>query len=336
MAQKEVSTKVIEEISNRILNSSSAKKSAPQKQASQQNAMPSMNGMDLDSINRIAKSTPPPTAAQMQEYSVPSGGDEDVGMLESAMFGGGSDASAPISIDGNPALAARAAAARARSRLNEQASYGGGGAEIYGSGINIDNMDDATKARLCGYDNMPQGLYIKGIGHVNNVAQNRKIAAEAAKQANASRQTQEAKQTGVQVQAKKTQIQLNAPDTNMPPYEMLMYDDRYEIYVDLPGVSPENLNVEYSNDGSLVVSGTRESYATGREPKDQATGKKKQKKAIQRISTVPKCQLGKFSFEFPLKKMVDETNIKAELDNGILHVTLLHRIKGEKVRIALM
>lgn len=340
MAQKEVSSKVIEEISQRMLNNSktrSGAQGAPQKPQAQQKTVSSMGDIDLDSINRIAKTTPPPSEAQMQDYASMPGGD-DIGMMESAIFGGDMDNGVGGSIPSdNPsaAAAAAAAAARARRRLNEQASYDGTDAQI--AGMDISSMDEATKARLFGYDRVPQGLYIKGIGHVNNIAQNRKLAVEAAKQRNAPQQNPEVQQSNVQVQSKKTAVQIGAKEADMSPYEMLMYDDRYEIYVDLPGVSPENLNVEYSNDGSLVVSGVRESNATGREPKaGKGDGKKRQKKVVQRISTVPKCQLGKFSFEFPLKKMIDETNIKAELDNGILHVTLFHRIKGEKVRIALM
>lgn len=80
--------------------------------------------------------------------------------------------------------------------------------------------------------------------------------------------------------------------------------DKYELEAELPGVKKEDIYLEY-NDGYLVVGGKREDVSE--EKKDNYIKKER--------------HYGEFSRNFRLDN-VNEKEISAKFENGVLHVTL--------------
>lgn len=124
------------------------------------------------------------------------------------------------------------------------------------------------------------------------------------------------------------------------PYsEMASVEDAYHLWVDLAGIRKENMRVLYAN-GSLTISGTRESNvdALRFELSDNEIVKPKSKRdpIIQESTSVPSFLMGDFSFTYPFKKLIDETAIKAAFNDGVLYVTMPHRIVGDEIAIAIM
>ena len=120
----------------------------------------------------------------------------------------------------------------------------------------------------------------------------------------------------------------------LPPNEIAMTKDAYHAYIDLPGVDKGTLKVSF-NAGTLSVSGERVgSIASLRKGIKGPRGRKDP--IIHEHNTVPPFIVGKFNFEFPFKKLIDESKLTANMENGILHVKLPHRVKGEEVSIPIM
>ena len=124
------------------------------------------------------------------------------------------------------------------------------------------------------------------------------------------------------------------------PYsEMASVEDAYHLWVDLAGIRKENMRVSYAN-GSLTISGTRESNVDVLrfELSDNEIVKPKSKRdpIIQESTSVPSFLMGDFSFTYPFKKLIDETAIKAAFNDGVLYVTMPHRIVGDEIAIAIM
>ena len=118
-----------------------------------------------------------------------------------------------------------------------------------------------------------------------------------------------------------------------PPYELMTVDadSEYHLFLDLPGVDESQLNVDYA-EGVVTISGFRESsIEIMRKEKDVDTSKLDPLSDV--MTTVPKYMLNDFSFDFGFKKVIDETKITADYKNGRIHVTLPHRMKGDKVSI---
>lgn len=114
-----------------------------------------------------------------------------------------------------------------------------------------------------------------------------------------------------------------------PHFEQYSIDNEYHLEIDLPGVEETSLGIEYA-DSIVTVSGYRENAA---DRIRRVKNKKKEVSIQDHQCTVPTHLLGKFAFDFPFKKMVDESAITADYANGILHLTLPHRVKGDKVTI---
>ncbi len=120
----------------------------------------------------------------------------------------------------------------------------------------------------------------------------------------------------------------------VPNVEMAMVDDAYHLFMDLAGVKRQDLSIEFEHD-TLVITGKRESSLE--KLKKDLKGQKARKNPIKSSnSTIPDFLMGDFVFEYPFKKMIDETNISANLEDGVLHVVLPHRTKGDSVKVALM
>lgn len=146
-------------------------------------------------------------------------------------------------------------------------------------------------------------------------------------------QPQQAPQQDQQNQKVQQRQEQTKPEDLVPPTEMAMVDGEYHVFVDLPGVSKEDLKILYDN-GTLTIEGRRETSVDNL--KKELKSAKLRKNIKEATSTVPNFLMGKFSYKYYFKRLVDETNISAKYTDGILHVTLPHRSKGEQIQIALM
>ena len=120
----------------------------------------------------------------------------------------------------------------------------------------------------------------------------------------------------------------------LPPSEIAMIEGSYHVFVDLAGVSKESLKVHF-NAGTLVVGGERKGSVL--ELRKKIKGPRGRKDPIlTEHNTVPPFLVGKFEFKYPFQRLVDESKLSADMENGILHVELPHRVKGEEVSIPIM
>jgi len=130
-------------------------------------------------------------------------------------------------------------------------------------------------------------------------------------------------------------IPIQEPPKLVPPTEMALVDGAYHIFVDLAGVDKSTLNMVYE-DGVVRITGNRESAIETLKKQLKPKKAGRLKNPILRSScTVPNFLLGKFTYEYTIQKVIDDSAITAEYINGVLHVTLPHRTKGDKVNISL-
>lgn len=120
----------------------------------------------------------------------------------------------------------------------------------------------------------------------------------------------------------------------LPPSEIAMIEGAYHLYVDLPGVHKESLSVNF-NAGNLIITGERVGSIDSLR-KSLKKPRSKKEPILTEHNTVPPFVVGKFEFKYPFQRMVDESSIVAEMNDGILHITLPHRVKGEDVSIPIM
>lgn len=120
----------------------------------------------------------------------------------------------------------------------------------------------------------------------------------------------------------------------LPASEIAMIEGAYHLYVDLPGVSKESLKVNF-NAGNLVISGERVG-SIDLLRKSLKKPRSKKEPILNEHNTVPPFVVGKFEFKYPFQRLIDESAIEASMNDGILHVTLPHRVKGEEVSIPIM
>ncbi len=129
-------------------------------------------------------------------------------------------------------------------------------------------------------------------------------------------------------------VPVQSNTTHSPFTEIAMTEDEYHIYIDLPGVNKDSLNTSF-NAGILSISGNRVSNIEKLRKEKKGTRRKKEPILNEHI-TVPSFLINKFKFDYPFQKSVDESKITAKLEDGILHITLPHRVKGEEVSIPIM
>ena len=91
----------------------------------------------------------------------------------------------------------------------------------------------------------------------------------------------------------------------VPSVDLVETDKTFEVTVDLPGLQPEEVNVEL-NDGDLWITGTREEK---KEEKD---------KTYHRVER----RHGEFRRVLPLPSAIDESEIDARFDRGVLKITV--------------
>lgn len=94
-------------------------------------------------------------------------------------------------------------------------------------------------------------------------------------------------------------------ETFVPAVDISETDKSYEFEIELPGMKREDIEIEVS-DGILTVKG---------EKKEE---KKEEKKGYKKIER----SYGKFERSFTLPQYIDEKNISAKFENGLLNISI--------------
>ena len=105
----------------------------------------------------------------------------------------------------------------------------------------------------------------------------------------------------------------------VPPVDIHEYADRFELYVDLPGIDPSEVDLTLDG-GVLTLSGDR------REPPVAKNGEDLQGRRIERGH-------GHFHRRFVLPDTVDGEKVNATGKNGVLTVTIPKQAKAMPRRI---
>lgn len=111
---------------------------------------------------------------------------------------------------------------------------------------------------------------------------------------------------------------------NFPSYEMILVNDTYHLYVDLPGVKKSDIDMKFSG-GNLYISGHRDLKCKAFRPgKSKGRGNKGKKPHYEAMVGVRGYQLGEFNFPFYFPNPVDTgpDSFKADMSDGILHVEM--------------
>lgn len=106
----------------------------------------------------------------------------------------------------------------------------------------------------------------------------------------------------------------------VPAVDIHEFGDRFELYVDLPGVDPENVDITL-DDGVLTISGNRgETKKEG----DEVVRSRRERGH------------GRFYRRFVLPDTVDADGVKAAGRNGVLEISIPKQAKAlpRKIRIA--
>ena len=91
----------------------------------------------------------------------------------------------------------------------------------------------------------------------------------------------------------------------VPAMDLVEHDDHFLLRADLPGLTQEDVNIEF-NDGTLTVAGERKAEHAQRE------------RGYYRLER----QFGKFSRQLTLPEGIDPEAVKASFDNGVLEVRI--------------
>ena len=106
--------------------------------------------------------------------------------------------------------------------------------------------------------------------------------------------------------------------TWQPQVDVLEFKDRYELHADLPGVAPEQVDLDLT-DGVLTLSGQRERRvdAEGDAPE----------RVRQELLT------GRFERRFQLPRTVDAGAVSARAANGVLRITIPKQAEAQPLKI---
>jgi HSP20 family protein len=91
----------------------------------------------------------------------------------------------------------------------------------------------------------------------------------------------------------------------LPTADVVETENQFEVTVDLPGLKPEEVNVELKN-GELWISGKREEE------------KEEKGKTYHRIER----RHGEFRRVLPLPSTINEEQIEAKFEHGVLRITV--------------
>lgn len=108
----------------------------------------------------------------------------------------------------------------------------------------------------------------------------------------------------------------STPGSWAPHWEVAETDQHYRVALDLPGFSPENLNIEVK-DGKLTVAGQRESVARNEGEKIHLQERR----------------FGKFQRVIEFQDPVDQDAISAKMANGVLNIQIPKTQKAQPKKI---
>ncbi len=103
-----------------------------------------------------------------------------------------------------------------------------------------------------------------------------------------------------------------------PSVDIQEFDARFQLYVDLPGVDPDAVDITLDN-GVLTISGERSSPSA---PEDE-----------QMVNRRTERGHGRFHRRFILPDTVDADNVKANDRNGVLEISIPKQAKAQPRRI---
>ena len=104
----------------------------------------------------------------------------------------------------------------------------------------------------------------------------------------------------------------------MPKVDIQEYDNRFQLFVDLPGVDPREVEITLDN-GNLSISGERqEVMSTG----DGEVLNRRSERGH-----------GRFYRRFILPDTIDTENVKATGTNGVLEISIQKQAKSQPRRI---
>jgi HSP20 family protein len=106
-----------------------------------------------------------------------------------------------------------------------------------------------------------------------------------------------------------------ATATWIPPVDIHEYDDRFALFVDLPGVDPNQVEITLAN-GILTLSGERTT-----------------EKPVGEVRTRLERGTGRFHRQFILPDSIDSDQIRAVGRNGVLEVSIPKQAKAQPRRI---
>lgn len=111
---------------------------------------------------------------------------------------------------------------------------------------------------------------------------------------------------------------LTSTPTFTPPVEVREFDNEYVVTAELPGMTKDNVDIEYQN-GVLTLKGE----------------KSEEKREEERNVLVWERQYGSFQRSFMLPNTIDQDKITAEFKDGVLKVVLpkVEAAKGRKINI---
>lgn len=110
--------------------------------------------------------------------------------------------------------------------------------------------------------------------------------------------------------------EVKQPGAWSPEWEVLESDQHYQVTLDLPGFSPEDVNIEFK-DGKLTVSGQRPVV-------ERQEGEKVH---------LQERRFGKFQRSLEFQDSVDQDSISAKLLNGVLTLSIPKSQKAQPRKI---
>ena len=108
--------------------------------------------------------------------------------------------------------------------------------------------------------------------------------------------------------------------TWMPPVDIYEHDDRFQLYMDLPGVDPASVDITLEA-GVLTVTGERTQFTGPRDMNDQGEMRRSER------------GLGRFHRRFVLPYSVDSERVEATNRHGVLELTIPKQAKALPRRI---
>ena len=104
----------------------------------------------------------------------------------------------------------------------------------------------------------------------------------------------------------------------VPSADIQEYDTRFQLYVDVPGVDPSEVEITLDN-GVLTISGER--IMPGAPEGEQPVNRRRERGH------------GRFHRRFILPDTVDSENVKASNQNGVLEISIPKQAKAQPRRI---